>query len=94
MAWKIGGLVEPHRRSGVDASGWLWEIRDNGNARRVLVEVTGTAHAVNETTLPNDTLEALRTEGRSEVEKVLGLSDPPKVVLCGTAGCHREDPSS
>jgi hypothetical protein len=92
MAWTISGSLGPHARSGYDASGWLWEVRDDSNARHVLVEVTGTALAISERDgpLPEDTRTAIRTEGRSEVEKVLGLDDPPRVIQCGTVGCHPE----
>ena len=63
MTWSIPDQIEPHSRPGVDASGWLWEIRRGDEARRVLVEITGTARAVEEPALPGDTAAAIRTEG-------------------------------
>ena len=92
MAWEIDTQVGPHARSGVDGHGWLWEIRRGdhwpaGDVRRVPVEVSGTAWAVDRSTLPRDTLEALESEGASEVRKVLELDDPPRVIQCGTGGC-------
>ena len=97
MAWTISGSHAPYSRSDYDASGWLWEIRDNGNSRRVLVEVSGSARAISERggTLPDDTSDAIRTQGRSEVEKLLALTEPPRVIQCGTMGCHPEgEPSA
>ena len=92
MAWEIAGSLGPESRAGYDASGWLWEITDGQNARRVLVEVSGQAHAISEAggALPDDTREAIRTEGRSAVEEVLDLDDPPRFIECGTFGCHAE----
>ncbi len=94
MSWKIAGSLGAHHRDGYDSNGWLWEIRDNGNARRVLIDVTRTAHAISagEGPLPDDTRLAIRTEGRSEVEKVLAYTEPPTVVVCGTMGCRPENP--
>jgi hypothetical protein len=96
MAWTISGSQGPERRLGCDSSGWLWEIVDNGNARRVLVEVTGTALAISERggPLPQETREAIRTDGRSEVEKFLAEDDPPRLIVCGTMGCHPETPEN
>jgi hypothetical protein len=89
MTWNIKGKIGPHTRSGADATGWLWEIQQGDEARRVLVEVSGTAQAVAERTLPDETREALRTEGESEVRKVLQLAEPPRIIQCGTiAGCR------
>jgi len=96
VPWEIVGQVGPHARSGVDAHGWLWEIRRGpegpaGDVRRVLVEVTRSAWAVDRVTLPDDTAAAIDSEGESEVEKVLERDDPPQIILCGTAGCWRRD---
>lgn len=93
MAWTISGSLGQESRPGYDSSGWLWELTDDGNARRVLVEVTGSALAISERggPLPEETREAIRTEGRSEVEKVLAHNDPPRVIVCGTTGCHAEN---
>jgi hypothetical protein len=93
VTWELDAQVGPQARSGVDAHGWLWEIRrgeewPTGDVRRVLVEVSGTAWAVNRTTLPDDTVQAIDTEGESEVRKVLDLEEPPRIIQCGTGGCH------
>jgi hypothetical protein len=83
----VNGQVGPHTRAGADASGWLWEVQRDGEPKRVLVEVSGTARAVAEHTLPDETREAIRTQGESEVRKVLEMEEPPRIVKCGTAGC-------
>jgi hypothetical protein len=95
MAWQIGGMLGQESRAGYDASGWLWELRDGETARRVLVEVSGPAHEIREAggALPDDTLEAIRTEGRSVIEELLKLDDPPEVIECGTMGCHPAEAS-
>src|SRR5438093_1620567 len=59
MTWTINNNLGPESRSGVDAGGWLWEIERDGEARRVLVEITGAALAVDQTELPSDTREAI-----------------------------------
>jgi hypothetical protein len=81
-----------HGRSGVDAHGWLWEIRRGPEwpenvVRRVLVEVSGSAWKVDPSTLADDTAAAIRSEGQSEVERVLDLEEPPQIILCTTVGC-------
>lgn len=94
--WEIAGEVGPRARSGTDAHGWLWEIRRGpaGDARRVLVEITRSAWAVDRVALPDDTAKAIDTEGESEVTKLLALDAPPQMILCGTAGCWpREAPT-
>ena len=91
MSWEIAGQIGPHSRSGFDASGWLWEIQRGTTARRVLVEVAGTALATydqGEQPLADEIAEAIRTKGRSEVEKVLQLADPPQIVHCASNGCR------
>jgi hypothetical protein len=88
MAWRISGKVSPYARAGVDANGWLWEIEREGLVRRVLVEVTGTAWAVESAALPEETRDAIATEGQSELEKVLRDDDPPRAIVCGTFGCR------
>lgn len=92
MSWRISHSLGPHDRDGYDSSGWLWEVHKDGDARRVLVDVTGTARAIGERggPLPDDTRLAIATEGKSEVEKVLAFSEPPGVVVCGTMGCRPE----
>jgi hypothetical protein len=86
MAWTIAGSLGSHSEPGVDGNGWLWEITRDGDARRVFVEISGTAQWVSNA--PPDTAEALRTEGQSEVERVLQMDSPPRIIKCGTTGCR------
>jgi hypothetical protein len=88
MPWAINGQIQPYARSGVDAEGWLWEIERDGEARRVLVEITRTALAVNRDTLPGDTDAAITTEGHSQVVEVLNMEEPLRVIVCSTDGCR------
>jgi hypothetical protein len=88
VPWQIGGQLGVHARAGVDASGWLWEIIREDDARRVLVEISGTAGGSDPATLPKDTARAIESEGESEVQKALVLDDPPRIIQCGTAGCR------
>jgi hypothetical protein len=86
--WQIVGNLGPYARSGFDAGGWLWEIEREDVAKRVLVEITGTALAVSREYLPDETRAAIETEGQSEVDKVLAANEPPRVIVCGTMGCR------
>jgi hypothetical protein len=81
MPWEVAGQVDFDGRPGVDASGWLWEIKRDGDARRVLVEITGTANAVDRDGLPADTRQAIETEGLSQVEAVLKEDTPPTLMM-------------
>lgn len=90
MAWHLTDDAGPFTApwEGKDAVGWVWEILndDETESRRVLVEVSGTAMAVADEFLPRETADAKNTEGRSEVEKVLGEVDPPRRITLGTTG--------
>jgi hypothetical protein len=88
MPWTITGQVEPHARPGVDAEGWLWELRRGDDARRVLLEISRRALAADEQALPRDTATAIRTEGRSQLEDMVELDEPPRVIVCSTDGCR------
>jgi hypothetical protein len=83
VAWEIVGQVGPHTESEYDGSGWLWEVRRDNEVKRVFVLVSGSALASARMDC-QDTVEALRTEGRSEVERVAALDDPPRMVKCST----------
>jgi hypothetical protein len=90
VAWTINGNLGRHARSGVDAGGWLWEIEreSDGYAAHVVVEISGSADAMAPERLPEETRVAIETMGRSEVEKILNHDEPPRVIQCGTMGCH------
>lgn len=87
--WQIVDNLGPYARSGFDASGWLWEIERGDQAKRVLVEITGTALASSEGSLPEDTRVAIETQGQSEVTKILEFEEPPRVIVCSTTGCRK-----
>jgi hypothetical protein len=88
MAW----LLEPNSGpfpgpwEGKDAVSWIWEIYRDGESRRVLIEVSGTAMAIADEYLPEETARARATSGRSEIEKILELDDPPNRISLGTTG--------
>lgn len=94
MPWTITGQFEPHARPGVDAEGWLWELRRGDDARQVLVEISRTALAADEQALPTDTAAAIKTEGRSQLEDVVELDEPPRVIVCSTDGCRARPQTS
>jgi len=85
--WEIGANLGRHERPGVDARGWLWRITRGDQAVEVVIEVSGTAWSSDPLRLPEDTRRALETDGRTELLKVLGQDDPPRVIHCGSIRC-------
>jgi hypothetical protein len=85
VGWEVGANLGRHL--GVDAHGWLWAIRRRAETRRVAIEISETAWSSDPVSLPDDTRQALETDGRTEVLKLLDQDDPPRAVRCGTAGC-------
>jgi hypothetical protein len=53
----------------------------------VAIEISGTAWSSDPRGLPEDTRDALATDGRTELLKVLDEEDPPAVIRCDSAGC-------
>jgi hypothetical protein len=53
----------------------------------VAIEISVTAWSSDPRGLPEDTRHALETDGRTELLKVLGDEDPPRVIRCDSAGC-------
>jgi hypothetical protein len=70
-----------------DRSGWLWEIGRGDQLARVMIEISGSAWSSDPLDLPEDTRQALETDGRTELLKVLDRDDPPPVIRCGSTGC-------
>jgi hypothetical protein len=95
MAWQLEPNSGPFPGpwEGKDAVSWVWEIYRDGEAVRVLVEVSGTAMAVADEYLPDETARARATSGRSEIEKVLDLDVPPRRISLGTTGYLGVDPA-
>jgi len=87
VRWKIGANLGRHARTGVDARGWLWEVTSHDQIARVVVELSGTAWSSDPRRLPEDTRQALETDGRAELLKILDQDDPPRVIHCGSNGC-------
>jgi hypothetical protein len=88
VTWEISANRGRHARPGVDAGGWLWEITRGDQVAQVLIEISGEAWSTDPRRLPEDTRQALETDGRTELLKVLDLDDPPGVIRCGSAGCE------
>jgi hypothetical protein len=87
VGWEISASLGRHARTGVDAGGWLWEITRGDQVAHVLIEISGTAWASDPLRLPEETRQALETDGRTELLKVLDQDDPPRVIRCGSTGC-------
>jgi hypothetical protein len=87
MGWKISANLGVHARAGVDAHGWLWEITRGAEFAQVVIEISETAWSSDPLCLPDDTRQALETDGRTELLKVLDRDDPPSVIHCGPKGC-------
>jgi len=88
MTWRLQPASGPYPGpwEGKDAVSWVWEIYRDDQTRRVLVEVSGTAMAMGDEYLPVETAQARATSGRSEVEKVVDLDDPPHRISLGSTG--------
>ena len=85
--WEIGANLGRPERPGVDARGWLWTITRGAQAVEVVIEISGTARSGDPLRLPEDTRQALETDGRAELLKVLDQDNPPSVIRCGSSGC-------
>jgi hypothetical protein len=91
MAWEIVGLLPDETPPGLDGQVWAWEIRRGKETRKVRVEVSRTAIGEGEHGLNSETVEAVRTEGRSAVERILDRDDPPERLRFHTHGGPYED---
>jgi hypothetical protein len=87
VSWQISANLGRHTRTGVDAAGWLWEITRSEEVAQVVIEVSETAWSDDPLRLPEDTRQALETDGRTELLKILDQDDPPRVIQCGSNGC-------
>jgi hypothetical protein len=88
VSWEISAGLGPLARPGEGARGWLWEITRGDQVARVAIEISGSAWSSDPRRLPEDTRQALETDGRAELLKILDMDDPPRVVRCGPAGCR------
>jgi hypothetical protein len=85
--WEIRANLGRHERPGVDARGWLWAVTRGDEAAQVVIQISETAWSSDPLRLPADTRQALETDGRTELLKVLDLDYPPHVIQCGFTGC-------
>ena len=87
VSWEIKANLGRYARTGADAHGWLWEITRGTQVAQVVIEISGTAWSSDPLGLPEDTRNALQTDGRTELLKVLDQDDPPRIIRCGSSGC-------
>ncbi len=87
MTWEIRTGLGRHGHAGVDGSGWLWEISRGGQVARVTIEISAAVWSSDPLDLHDDTRRALETDGRTELLKVLGHDNPPRVIRCDSTGC-------
>jgi hypothetical protein len=85
--WEIRTNLGRHARPGGDGSGWLWEVSRGDQVARVMIEISQAAWSTDPPRLPEETRRALETDGRTELLKVLGHDDLPRVIRCGLTGC-------
>jgi hypothetical protein len=52
-----------------------------------MIEISEASWSTDAVDLPEDTRRALETDGRTELLKVLGHDDPPRVIRCASTGC-------
>jgi hypothetical protein len=72
---------------GPQGSGWLWEVSRDDQVARVMIEISDAAWSADPVSLPDETRRALETDGRTELLKVLGHDQPPRVIRCDSTGC-------
>jgi hypothetical protein len=84
--WEIRTNLGRQARPAGDG-GWLWELSRGDEVARVMIEISGAAWSTDPLGLPEETRRALETDGRTELLKVLGHDDPPRVIRCGSTGC-------
>ena len=83
--WGItaGPLAVP--QAGRDAVGFGYKLERNGQERRVIVWISGSAMA-SSSGLPPEVSEAKRTRGRSVARQLCQIDDPPAEVMAATYG--------
>jgi hypothetical protein len=87
VSWEIRANLGRRVNTGVDARGWLWEITRGEQAAQIVIEISGAAWSSDPLDLPQDTRQALETDGRTELLKILDQDNPPRLIRCGTSGC-------
>jgi hypothetical protein len=85
--WQIAAGPRAYEKGadGADIDiGWAWDIESQGEKRSVRVEVAG--GRLNAHDLPDDSKEAILTQGRSAIAPLLAEPDPPTQVLITSSG--------
>lgn len=86
MAWTVASGPHDPGASGKDAIGWGWVIARDGDDRHVTVYVSGTVMASASEQRSSDANAAIETKGRSEVDRLLGDEDPPRIITLTSSG--------
>jgi hypothetical protein len=79
--WTITGLTHPP--AGFDGKVYRWNLTRGGEQCFTDVEITGGALVRGEEMTPRS-IEAVETQGRSEVERYLADEVPPRAIRVGT----------
>jgi hypothetical protein len=87
--WEISASLGRHTRTSGDAHGWLWEITRGPQLAHVVIDISDAAWLSDPLRLPDDTRQALETDGRTELLKVLVRDEPPGLIRCDVNGCTR-----
>jgi hypothetical protein len=74
--WEISANLGRHTRTGGDAHGWLWEITRGAQLAHMVIEISDAAWLSDPLRLSDDTRQALETDGRTELLKVLDQDEP------------------
>jgi hypothetical protein len=87
VSWGISANLGRYAPAGGGGRGWLWEISRGYEIARIVIEISADAWASDPFELPADTRQALETDGRTELLKLLKHDDPPGLVRCDVDGC-------
>ena len=84
--WRVEGSREGRPASGADATkAWYVDASRNGDQARVEVRLSGTAAAM-QARLPDESKKAIRTRGKSAVEKFAYRFRLPRVLVVASHG--------
>ncbi len=84
VRWTVTGGPRPAGSRGRDATGFAWDIERGDDDRTVIVWISRDAQL--SSTLPVEVVNAIRTRGRSVVERIVTTDSPPSEVLVATYG--------